>query len=81
MFCPQPHGTYPYFKLIAKKVSATNIFRKKFEKIPSMIRTVTVLRTVPTNVIHLPTRLPWENSFAVPNPAYQILGFPIGDAY
>ena len=23
------------------------------------------------NVIHLPTRLPWENSFAVPNPALQ----------
>ena len=51
MFCPQPHGTYPHFKLIAKKVSATNIFRKKFEKIFSMIRTVTVLRTVPTIAI------------------------------
>ena len=26
------------------------------------------------NVIHLPTRLPWENSFAVPNPAYHMFG-------
>ena len=24
------------------------------------------------NVIHLPTRLPWENTFLVPNPAYRI---------
>ena len=24
------------------------------------------------NVIHLPSRLPWENSFAVPNPAYHM---------